>query len=48
MKMGKKCGIEKRERCLELERERRKNDGALLLKDFADVVSGGGNHRQNN
>jgi hypothetical protein len=32
---------EKREN-LELERERRENDGALFLKDFADVVTGGG------
>lgn len=44
----KKSGTKKRETCLELERERGKNDSALLLKDFADVVAGSGNHRQNN
>ena len=47
-KKKKKSGTKKRETCLELERERGKNDSALLLKDFADVVAGSGNHRQNN
>lgn len=34
--------------CLELHRERGKNNRALLLKDLADVVAGGRNHRQEN
>lgn len=37
---GKKVKVEGEEQCLELQRERRKNDGALLLKNFPDVVSG--------
>ena len=34
------------ENCLELEGERRENDGAFLLKNFSDVVSGGRGQRQ--
>jgi hypothetical protein len=30
---------------LELEGERGENDGALFLKDFSDVVTGGCSHR---
>ena len=36
---------EKKRGCLELERERGKNDSALLLEDLSDVVAGSGSHR---
>jgi hypothetical protein len=34
-----------KEACLEFERKRRQNDRALLLKNFADVTTGGGCQR---
>ena len=41
--------IEERERGdLELEGERREDDGAFLLENFADIVTGGGGERQAN
>lgn len=33
-------------RNLELERKRRENDGALLLKHFSDIITGGRRQRQ--